>query len=98
MLFRSILKRDLHSGQEEIWSFGPRGFAGEPTFVPRPHGTAEDDGWILGLFYNAESRCSELAILDAQKITQGPVATLKLRHHVPYGLHGNFTQELVMAN
>ncbi|MEL6331055.1 MAG: carotenoid oxygenase family protein [Cyanobacteria bacterium J06626_26] len=94
---QAILKRDLYSGQEEIWSFGPRGFAGEPTFVPRPHGTAEDDGWILGLFYNAESRCSELAILDAQQITQGPVATLKLPHHVPYGLHGDFTQELVMT-
>ncbi|MEA5462227.1 carotenoid oxygenase family protein [Leptothoe sp. PORK10 BA2] len=94
---QAILKRDLTSGQEEIWSFGPRGFAGEPIFVPHPQGTAEDDGWILGLFYNAESRCSELAILDAQQITQGPVATLRLPHHIPYGLHGDFTQDLVMT-
>lgn len=93
---QAVLKRDLTTGQEDIWTFAPRGFAGEPTFVPRPQGTAEDDGWLLSLFYNAASRCSELAILDAQKITQGPVATLKLSHHVPYGLHGNFTQGFVI--
>lgn len=93
---QAVLKRDLVTGQDEIWSFAPRGFAGEPIFVPRPQGTTEDDGWVLDLFYNAERRCSELAILDAQRISQGPVATLKLPHHVPYGLHGNFTQDLVI--
>lgn len=91
---QAILKRDLATGQEEIWSFAPRGFAGEPTFVPRPQGTAEDDGWVLGLIYNAERRCSDLVILDAQRIEQGPIAILKLPHHIPYGLHGNFTQDL----
>ena len=91
-----MLKRDLISGKEEIWSFAPRGFAGEPIFVPRPNGTDEDDGWVLAQFYNAERRCSELAILDAKRIEQGPVATLKLHHHIPYGLHGNFTQDLVI--
>lgn len=92
---QAILKRDLTTGQEDIWSFAPRGFTGEPIFVPRPHGRLEDDGWLLGQFYNAERRCSELAILDAQHINQGPVAKLKLPHHIPYGLHGNFTQGLV---
>ncbi|MEO0869932.1 MAG: carotenoid oxygenase family protein, partial [Cyanobacteria bacterium J06642_11] len=93
---QSILKRDLTTGEESIWSFAPRGFAGEPIFVPRPGGTAEDDGWVLGQFYNAARRCSELAILDAQHLEQGPVAQLKLPHHIPYGLHGSFTQNLVI--
>ncbi|MEM9979251.1 MAG: carotenoid oxygenase family protein, partial [Cyanobacteria bacterium P01_D01_bin.2] len=88
-------KRDLVTGNEEIWSVAPRGFVGEPVFVPRPNGTAEDDGWVLNLLYNAERRCSELAILDAQNFAKGPVAILKLPHHVPYGLHGSFTQGLV---
>ena len=88
---QAILKRDLATGNEEIWSVAPRGFVGEPMFVPRPNGTAEDDGWVLNLLYNAERRCSELAILDAQNFAKGPVALLKLPHHVPYGLHGSFT-------
>ncbi|MEM6254479.1 MAG: carotenoid oxygenase family protein [Cyanobacteria bacterium P01_D01_bin.156] len=95
---QAVLKRDLVTGKESIWSFAPRGFAGEPIFVPRPGGTAEDDGWVLGLFYNAARRCSELTILNAQHIEQGPVATLRLQHHIPYGLHGNFTQDLVISS
>ncbi|MEM9265073.1 MAG: carotenoid oxygenase family protein [Cyanobacteria bacterium P01_F01_bin.13] len=94
---QALLKRDLATGNDEIWSFAPRGFAGEPIFVPRPQGNAEDDGWVLNLLYNAERRCSDLAILDAQHISKGPVATLKLPHHVPYGLHGNFTQDLAIT-
>ena len=94
---QAVLKHDLATGQEELWSYAPRGFAGEPIFVPKPGSTAEDEGWVLGLFYNAASQCSELLILDAQHIAQGPIATLKLPHHVPYGLHGNFTQGLVIT-
>jgi len=65
----------------------------EPVFVPRPQGQAEDDGWLLVLTYNAARRCSDLIILDAQDIRPGPIARLKLQHHVPYGLHGSFVPE-----
>jgi all-trans-8'-apo-beta-carotenal 15,15'-oxygenase len=66
---------------------------GEPIFVPRPDATAEDDGWVLCLIYNAARRCSDLIILDGKDIAQGPIARLQLKHHVPYGLHGSFTPE-----
>ncbi|NEQ30746.1 MAG: Apocarotenoid-15,15'-oxygenase [Leptolyngbya sp. SIO4C5] len=90
---QAVLKRDLVTGEEQIWSAAPRGFTGEPLFIARPGGTAEDDGWVLILLYDAERRCSELAILSAQAIDQGPIARLKLNHHVPYGLHGSFTYQ-----
>ncbi|MEM8505463.1 MAG: carotenoid oxygenase family protein [Cyanobacteria bacterium P01_D01_bin.1] len=32
-------------------------------------------------------------MFDAQNITTGPIAKLKLRHHIPYGLHGSFVSE-----
>jgi all-trans-8'-apo-beta-carotenal 15,15'-oxygenase len=90
---QALLKRDLHTGEEQVWSQAPRGFMGEPIFVPHPQGGAEDHGWVLMLLYDAERRCSELAILEAQAITQGPVARLRLHHHIPYGLHGSFTNQ-----
>ena len=86
---QALLKVDWQTGADQLISFAPEGFVGEPTFVPRPQGTAEDDGWVLLLIYNAQRRCSDLVILDAQDITH-EVARLRLRHHVPYGLHGNF--------
>ena len=45
------------------------------------------------LMYDAERGCSDLVILDAQAISAGPIARLKLSNHVPYGLHGSFVQE-----
>ncbi|MEM1309232.1 MAG: carotenoid oxygenase family protein [Cyanobacteria bacterium P01_H01_bin.153] len=90
---QTLLKRDLETGEEQIWSEAPRGFMGEPVFVPYPEAQAEDEGWLLVLTYNAARHCSDLIILAAQDIAQGPIARLKLKHHVPYGLHGSFVSD-----
>jgi all-trans-8'-apo-beta-carotenal 15,15'-oxygenase len=88
---QSILKLDLHSGQSEQWSAAPEGFVGEPIFVPKAGAQNEDGGWILSLIYDGSTHRSQLAILDGENISRGPVARLHLTHHVPYGLHGTFT-------
>lgn len=50
-------------------------------------------GWILSICYDAERHVSELIILDAANITQGPVATITLPFVIPHGLHGTFVHE-----
>jgi all-trans-8'-apo-beta-carotenal 15,15'-oxygenase len=55
---------------------------------------AEDEGWLVTIVFDAASDRSDVVILDAQNITAPPVATLHLKHHIPYGLHGNFTSEI----
>ena len=90
---QALLKWDAQTGKTEVWSAAPRGFAGEPLFVPRPGATAEDEGWVLMLMYDAERGCSDLVILEAQAISAGPIARLKLSNHVPYGLHGSFVPQ-----
>ena len=98
---QDILKVDLQTSDpsgiceaaRQLWSFAPRGFTGEPIFVPRSNAAVnsenEDDGWVLVLAFNAESERSELVILNGKDLSE--VARLKLKHHVPYGLHGQFT-------
>jgi all-trans-8'-apo-beta-carotenal 15,15'-oxygenase len=90
---QAIVKLDLATGQEDIYSCAPRGFTGEPIFVPQPSATAEDEGWLLVLSYDAAQHRSRLLIFDAQRLSQGPLATLNLKHHVPYGLHGSWTEQ-----
>ena len=90
---QGVLKLDLHTGERQLHSFAPRGFGGEPLFVPRPGGKAEDDGWVLIMVYDAAAYRSDIVILDARDIEAEPVARLHLKHHVPYGLHGSFTSE-----
>jgi all-trans-8'-apo-beta-carotenal 15,15'-oxygenase len=88
---QGYMKVDFETGAQQIWSAAPKGFTGEPNFVPRPQATAEDDGWLIGFVYNAERQCTDVVILDGQNLEQGPIARLKLKHHVPYSLHGSFT-------
>jgi all-trans-8'-apo-beta-carotenal 15,15'-oxygenase len=93
---QGVLKVDVKTGDRVLWSFAPRGFTGEPIFVPRNTAVdggenSEDDGWVLILAFNAATERSELVILNAKDMQE--VARLKLKHHVPYGLHGQFTPE-----
>ena len=92
---QTVLKLDLTTGKQQIWSAAPRGFLGEPLFVPRPGGTAEDDGWLLVLMYDAAKHRSDVVILDAADLNREPLARLHLKHHIPYGLHGSFTKFVV---
>jgi all-trans-8'-apo-beta-carotenal 15,15'-oxygenase len=66
----------------------------EPLFVAKPHGLAEDEGWILSLVYDAAHHRTDVVILDNQALEQGPLARLHLTHHVPYGLHGCFVPQV----
>ncbi len=77
-----------------FWSAAPRGFVGEPIFVPRPDSEKEDDGWVLALVYDAAHHRSDVIILDASDFSKGTIARLHLKHHIPYGLHGSFTSEI----
>jgi len=82
--------------QSDVWAPGPRYIVGEPLFVPRPGRDegpeGEDDGWVLVACQNAETGRGEVAILDARRLSRGPVARLRLPHYLPSGLHGSFTQ------
>jgi all-trans-8'-apo-beta-carotenal 15,15'-oxygenase len=87
---QTVLKINPETGEQQMWSAAPRGFVREPVFVPKPHSTQEDEGWVLVLVYNAETDRSYLAILDGQDISGEPIARLHLKHRIPYGLHGSF--------
>jgi all-trans-8'-apo-beta-carotenal 15,15'-oxygenase len=96
---QAIFKVDLESGRKQLWSAAPRGFIGEPIFIPRPNSQTEDDGWLIALVYDAEHHRSDVVILDAENLEkEKPVAKLHLKHHIPYGLHGSFTQETFIEN
>lgn len=91
---QAILKVDLQTGKQDLHSFAPRGFIGEPVFIPKPNSEAEDDGWVVVIVFDAASDRSDVVILDAANLAAPPVATLHLKHHIPYGLHGNFTPQV----
>lgn len=87
-LQQQIARVDLESGAVVRHDFGPHGYPGEPLFVPS--GPAEDDGAIVTLVFDAMSGRSSIVGLDAHDLAAQPLFTARLRHHVPFALHGCF--------
>ncbi|WP_412516180.1 carotenoid oxygenase family protein [Actinomadura madurae] len=90
--YDSVLKVDNDNGRTEVHGMGPHTFVGEPIFVPRTTDSAEDDGWLLAVVYLAAEHRSQLSILDTRDLEN--VATLHLKHHLPFGFHGTFTRRV----
>ncbi|GBF88647.1 hypothetical protein Rsub_01546 [Raphidocelis subcapitata] len=76
----------------DVWSPGRRCIMNEPLFVPRKGATAPDDGYVLVAVHDAATGKGSLAILDASRLAAGPVATIRLPHILPAGLHGSFSE------
>jgi len=89
-VWTAVKKYDLERGTAETRRFGAENGVGEPLFVPRGEGAAEDDGWVLVLAYDHARNTSDFHILDAQNVRGEPVAVVHLPHRVPYGFHGNW--------
>ena len=89
-VWTAVKKYDLERGTAETRRFGAENGVGEPLFVPRSAGAAEDDGWVLVLAYDHARNTSDFHILDAQNVRGEPVAVVHLPHRVPYGFHGNW--------
>jgi carotenoid cleavage dioxygenase len=86
----AIRRYDVERGTAETRTFGPAAGVGEPVFVPRHPGAAEDDGWVLCLAYDGERNASDFYVLDAANIAGEPAAVVRIPHRIPYGFHGNW--------
>ena len=75
-----------------VWHPGRHCFVGEPQFVAAASPRSEDDGYLMGWIFDGERKVAAFAILDARSMTQ--VAMLRLKHAVPYGLHGTWVPGL----
>jgi all-trans-8'-apo-beta-carotenal 15,15'-oxygenase len=90
----AVAKVDHESGTSSAHDFGAGQVAGEAIFVPRTADAGEDDGWLLSLVYSPQEHRSRLVVLDARDVESDPVAVAHLRHHVPLGFHGTFTDRV----
>ncbi|HEV7495050.1 carotenoid oxygenase family protein [Baekduia sp.] len=84
---KRLVKIDVEDGSHVVWD-EPNAWAGEPVFVPRPDGDAEDDGVVLSVVMDAEAGSSFLLMLDAQTFEE--IARAEAPHRVPFGFHGQF--------
>ncbi|MCG8589147.1 MAG: carotenoid oxygenase family protein [Proteobacteria bacterium] len=86
--YRALVKLDRESGDHQLCDFGTRKAALEPIFVPKPDARAEDEGWVLAFVHDAEGPGTDLVVLDAQHVADGPVCTLQLPQNAGVTFHG----------
>jgi isoeugenol monooxygenase len=89
--WNTITHVDLATGELDRYYVGENTTCGEPCFVPRSPRAPEGDGFLLSALtrYNGESR-TELAVLDAQRIGDGPIATVRLPFRLRAAVHGTW--------
>ena len=66
--------------------------ASDPSAAPAAAG--EDDGFLLCTVYDAAAGRGTLCIFDVsdgRRLSAGPVARIRLPHHLPSGLHGSWS-------
>lgn len=62
-IMQAFTRVDTHTGEAQTWFPGRRCFCEELVFVPGPNAeTQEEDGYLLGLVYNAAKHRSFLAV------------------------------------
>jgi all-trans-8'-apo-beta-carotenal 15,15'-oxygenase len=93
-LQRLVTRVDMDTGSSASHDFGAGHYVGEPIFISTRDGGAEDDGVVVTLVFDAATNRTDIVGLDARDIAARPLFTARLKHHVPYSLHGYFTPRL----
>jgi carotenoid cleavage dioxygenase-like enzyme len=90
--FNSVVHHDHVKKSKAAYTLGKHDSVGEPVFVPKNKNSEEGDGFLLIIAHRGIENRSDLLILDATNVADGPVATIKLPHRIPHGFHGNWRQ------
>ena len=88
-----VVKWDFQTGTQQTYDFGPQSYPGEFVFVQDDDAAGEDEGWAIGLVYDAAEDSSDLVILDATAPGTDPVARVHLPQRVPFGFHGSWVDD-----
>ncbi len=82
----AIATWDWKTGRDDAYNFGSHQLVEEFLFVPK--GEGERDGWLMGTTLNLKERKTELHLMNAGRIADGPVATWRASLPLPLTFHG----------
>jgi carotenoid cleavage dioxygenase-like enzyme len=95
--FNTFLTMDTRTGKADTWFAGDTSSTQEPVFAPKSATAPEGEGYVMGIVNRRAENRSDLVILDAQRMAEGPVATVKIPVRLKYGIHGNWVPATTFA-
>merc|ERR1712113_56781 len=90
-----LAKRNACTGERMGW-YEPNQYPSEVEFVPNPSGSDEDDGVLLGIVFDGNTKLSYFHVLDAKTMTQVAKADLPIR--TPFLVHSSFFPQAQTKN
>ena len=81
---------DLATGKSRTWWCGSKSSLQEPAFIPKSAHAAEGEGYIVMVCNRLAEMRSDLLLFDAQRVDEGPIATVYLPVRIRPGVHGNW--------
>ena len=82
----AIAMWDWSKGRDDKFDFGDNQLVEEFLFVAKDAG--ERDGWLMGTTLNLKERKTELHLIDAKRVADGPIATWQASLALPLTFHG----------
>jgi carotenoid cleavage dioxygenase-like enzyme len=99
LAWNTIARIDHQTGMMQRFYVGERTTAQEPIFVPRRADSPEGDGHLLVVVTRfEEGRRTELVVLDAMHLQDGPVSTVRLPFCIRGAIHGNWVPEEALGS
>ncbi len=96
--FNTFLSLDMTTGQIRSWFCGDTSSTQEPVFAPKSADAPEGEGYVMGIVNRRAENRSDLVIFDAQRIDEGPIATVKIPVRLKYAIHGNWVPALTFPS
>ena len=88
--FTCLCRIDADTGEKDYFYAGPHSAPEEPLFVPKHADAADGDGWLISVVGRRAENRTDIVILDAQHLSAGPVATIRLPCRIHEGFHGTW--------
>jgi carotenoid cleavage dioxygenase len=88
--FNQLAHINVATGKIKTWFADDQSCFQEPIFVPKSADAPEGEGYVIGLCNRLREQATDLLILDAQRLDEGPIATVKLPMRLRMSLHGNW--------
>ena len=85
--FEGLIKHNVTTGEEETYRLPTGVYASETVFAPRPNATSEDDGYLVTFTMDVPNDVSHCEIFDATRLSDGPVARIRLPERICSGTH-----------
>jgi carotenoid cleavage dioxygenase-like enzyme len=89
--WNTLVHVDMATGRIDRHYVGEKTTCQEPCFAPRSPGAPEGDGFIFSQLTRFDGQLrTEMIVLDAQRIADGPIATIRVPFCLRAAVHGNW--------